>query len=138
MLKIQLEELEIFITVVDSGNFSKAANVLGITSSVVSRTIKKLENKLATTLFNRTTRKVHLTQEGEWLYNNAYKMIVQANNIESYLGDKQREPKGKLIIDAATPFSIHAIGPLIAGFTPPVTGAMSWNTNRSKMKKWQS
>ncbi|KGJ96680.1 LysR family transcriptional regulator [Thalassotalea sp. ND16A] len=94
MLKIQLEELEIFITVVDSGNFSKAAEVLAITSSVVSRTIKKLENKLTTTLFNRTTRKVYLTQEGEWLYNNAYEMIVQANNIESYLSDKQRAPKG--------------------------------------------
>ncbi len=116
MLKIQLEELEIFVTVVNSGNFSKAANVLGVTSSVVSRTVKKLEDKLNTTLFNRTTRKVDVTQEGEWLFINAQSMLSDARKMESFLGTKDREPEGRLVVDAATPFSLHALGPLIRGF----------------------
>lgn len=116
MLKIQLEELEIFITVSKSGSFTKAADALSITSSVVSKTVKKLENKLKTTLFNRTTRKVILTQEGEWLLSQANSLIQQAYNIESHLGDKHGAPAGKLTVDAATPFALHALGPLIAGF----------------------
>lgn len=116
MLKIQLEELEILVAVVNFSNFSKAAEELGVTASVVSRTIKKLEKKLNTTLFNRTTRKVHLTQEGEWLFKQAGTMVTQAQKIESHLGDRSKEPEGTLVVDAATPFSLHAIGPLIAGF----------------------
>lgn len=122
MLKIQLEELEIFVTAVESGNFTKTASLLGITASVVSRTIKKLENKLTTTLFTRTTRKLYLTQEGEWLYQRARELVNQAQGIETYLGDKAGAPNGRLVVDAATPFSIHAIGPLIAGFNQRYPG----------------
>ncbi|WP_261843199.1 LysR family transcriptional regulator [Aliamphritea ceti] len=116
MLKIQLEELEIFVAAVNSGNFSKAAEVLGVTASVVSRTVMKLEAKLSTTLFNRTTRKISITQEGEWLFANAQNMLADANKIESFLRTKDREPEGSLVVDAATPFSLHALSPLIRGF----------------------
>lgn len=116
MLKIQLEELEVFVAAVNSGSFTKAADVLGVTSSVVSRTVKKLEDKLSTTLFNRTTRKIHVTQEGEWLVINARKMLSDARHIEHFLGAKDSEPEGELVVDAATPFSLHALGPLIKGF----------------------
>jgi len=116
MLKIQLEELETFVAVAKSGNFSNAADVLNITSSVVSRTIKKLEQKLQTTLFNRTTRKVIITQEGVWLLKNANEILEKTNNIENYLGEKGRHPSGRLVIDGAAPFILHAISPLIANF----------------------
>lgn len=116
MLKIQLEELEVFVAAVNSGSFTRAADVLGVTSSVVSRTVKKLEDKLSTTLFNRTTRKIHVTQEGEWLLIHARKMLSDARHIEHFLGAKDSEPAGELVVDAATPFSLHALGPLIKGF----------------------
>lgn len=88
MLKIQIEELEMLVATVNCGNFSKAAEELGVTASVVSRTIKKLENKLNTTLFNRTTRKTQLTQEGQWLFNEASAMIAQGQRVESQLGER--------------------------------------------------
>jgi DNA-binding transcriptional LysR family regulator len=116
MLKIQLDELEIFNVVVQSDNFSDAANTLNVTSSVVSRTIKKLEHKLDTSLFNRTTRKIHLTQEGERLHQYALSITVQAQAIETYFNNKDKAPEGELIIDAATPFVLHAISPLIPAF----------------------
>ena len=117
MLKIQLEELEMLVAVVNFGNFSKAAEEINVTASVVSRTIKKLEDKLNTTLFNRTTRKIHLTQEGEWLFREAGSLVAHALKIESHLGDRSKEQEGTVVVDAATPFSLHAIGPLIAGFS---------------------
>lgn len=116
MLRIQIDELEIFTTVVISDNFSEAALLLGLSSSVVSRTIKKLEQKLNTTLFNRTTRKIRLTQEGEWLFQHAKSITAQTESIESYFTDKNKTPKGKITINAATPFALHAIAPLLAKF----------------------
>jgi len=116
MLKIQLDELETFNIVVKSENFSDAANTLGITPSVVSRTIKKLEHKINASLFNRTTRKNQLTQEGEWLYQYSRSIVTQTETIESYFNDQNKAPYGNLVIDAATPFSLHAIAPLIPAF----------------------
>jgi len=111
-----LEELEIFDSVVKNGSFTKAAEQLNVASSVVSRTIKKLETKLKTTLFNRTTRRVLLTQEGQWLLNKAGGILNQVQNVESFLLDKEQSPVGTITVDAATPFAIHAIAPLILGF----------------------
>lgn len=116
MIKIQIDELEIFNAVVQSNNFSDAALSLGITSSVVSRTIKKLEHKLDATLFNRTTRKMQLTQEGEWLYRKSKSTIIHAQVIEGYFSDKNKAPEGRIIVDAATPFALHAISPIIPAF----------------------
>lgn len=133
VLKIQLDEIEVFVSAVDLGNYVSAANALNITSSVVSRTIKKLERKLNTTLFNRTTRKIYLTQEGQWLYDNINSVIAQVQSVESYFNDETRQPAGKLIIDAATPFTLHAIGPLIAGFNqlyPDITITLQSSESR--------
>ena len=116
MIKIQLDELEIFNAVVQSSNFSDAGVSLGITASVVSRTIKKLEHKLDIALFNRTTRKIHLTQEGEWLYQKSKGTVIQARSIEDYFADKDKAPEGKIIVDAATPFALHAVSALIPKF----------------------
>jgi DNA-binding transcriptional LysR family regulator len=59
------EELPIFVAVVESGSFSRAAEQLGQANSAVSRAVKKLEMKLGVSLLNRTTRQLSLTEEGE-------------------------------------------------------------------------
>ena len=59
------EEIAIFIAVVESGSFSRAAEQLGQANSAVSRAVKKLESKLGVSLLNRTTRQLNLTEEGE-------------------------------------------------------------------------
>ncbi|MDW9426839.1 LysR family transcriptional regulator, partial [Yersinia enterocolitica] len=64
-MKANSDELITFVTVVECGSFSRAAEQLEQANSVVSRTVKKLENKLGVTLLNRTTRQISLTQEGE-------------------------------------------------------------------------
>ena len=64
-MKAHSDELITFVTVVECGSFSRAAEQLDQANSVVSRTVKKLEGKLGVTLLNRTTRQISLTQEGE-------------------------------------------------------------------------
>jgi len=116
MVNTEIQELEIFVAVVKHGSFSKAANELAIAASVVSRSIKKLEAKLKVQVFNRTTRKINLTQEGEWLYQQAVEIISKVDSVENHLGKAQENPQGIIRVDAATPFTLHAIAPVIAGF----------------------
>lgn len=65
---ITLQQMMVFIQVVESGGFAKASNYLHITQSAISKSIAKLEKELNMQLFERTTREIHLTKMGEILY----------------------------------------------------------------------
>lgn len=58
-MKASSEELKVFVSVVESGSFSRAAETLEMANSAVSRTIKKLETKLGLALLTRTTAILH-------------------------------------------------------------------------------
>lgn len=67
-MKATSEELAIFVSVVESGSFSRAAEQLGQANSAVSRAVKKLEMKLGVSLLNRTTRQLSLTEEASVIF----------------------------------------------------------------------
>jgi len=134
-MKVTLEELEVFSTVVKSGSFSRAADDLELAASVVSRSLKKLETKLNCSLLNRTTRSLSLTQEGEWLFTQAAEILDKAAAVEAYFLE-DHPPQGIVTVDAATPFTLHAIVPLIAGFNklyPDVTIVLESSESISKL-----
>lgn len=116
-MRANTEELMTFVTVVESGSFSRAAEKLGQDNSVVSRTIKRLEQKMGITLLNRTTRQINLTHEGERYFLRVQKILQDFDSAESELLDNHDTPQGLLRIDAATPVILHIISPLIAEFT---------------------
>lgn len=116
MINIELHSLQIFVAVVKQESFVRAADELDIAASVVSRSIQKLEKSLQVRLFNRTTRKINLTQEGEWLFSQAREIMQRTLTIENHFNQLSQQPQGILRIDAATPFTLHAIAPLMAGF----------------------
>ncbi len=113
---IKLDELKIFVTTAEAGSFAAAAGVLGVAPSVISKSIKSLEAKLRTTLFNRTTRSLRITDEGRWLLERAASTLGEVDAIAARFLDHSSEPAGRLIVDAATPFALHAIAPIVAGF----------------------
>lgn len=115
-MKVTIEELLIFTAVVESKSFTGAADKLNMAGSAVSRSLKKLEAKLECRLLHRTTRSISLTQEGEWLFSQAAEIIAQATNVESYFLEEKHKPRGVIRVDAATPFTLHAIVPLISAF----------------------
>lgn len=115
-MKANSDELITFVTVVECGSFSRAAEQLEQANSVVSRTVKKLENKLGVTLLNRTTRQISLTQEGEHYFRRVQNILREMATAENEILDNQLNPKGLLRIDAATPVVLHIIAPLMAEF----------------------
>lgn len=66
-----MDNYKLYITIVEQGSFSKAAEQLGITQPTVSKQIDRLEEKLDSQLFKRSTRKLILTAAGEHYYERA-------------------------------------------------------------------
>lgn len=71
----QLTSMKTFVTVVQIGSFASAADVLGISSTMVGKHIKSLETNLSTKLLNRTTRKQNLTESGHLYYNHCMEIL---------------------------------------------------------------
>lgn len=85
MLLESLEELRVFVQVVDSGGFTGAAQTLGSTTNAVSRLIARLESRLQVRLLSRTTRRVASTDEGRKLYEHALRLLRAADEAEQAL-----------------------------------------------------
>lgn len=110
------EEIAIFVTVVESGSFSRAAEQLGQANSAVSRAVKKLESKLGVSLLNRTTRQLSLTEEGERYFRRMQVVLQEMAAAENELLESRTTPRGLLRVDAATPVILHFLMPLIRPF----------------------
>jgi len=110
------EDLEILLTVIDSGSFSAAARILDIQVAKVSRAVSRLEKDLDCTLLNRTTRKLELTEEGRIFSELVRNGLHQLAEAEEKIRTLKGIPAGRLRVDAATPFILHQLVPLVAGF----------------------
>lgn len=115
-MKITLDELQAFATVVDTGSITAAAQQLGLTVSAASRTLARLEEKLKTTLLRRTTRRLALTEEGRAFLQNARAIIESVERAEEQMTARRDMPAGRLRVDAASPFMLHVIVPLVRGY----------------------
>jgi DNA-binding transcriptional LysR family regulator len=115
-MKITLDEMQAFIAVVDSGSITAGAQRVGLTVSATSRTLGRLEEKLQTMLLRRTTRRLELTEEGAAFLENARSIITSVDEAEEQLAARRVHPVGRLRVDAATPFMLHVIVPLLPAF----------------------
>ncbi|KRG87544.1 LysR family transcriptional regulator [Stenotrophomonas daejeonensis] len=115
-MKTTLDEMQAFIAVIDGGSITAAAEGLGQTPSGVSRTLARLEEKLGTTLLTRTTRRLHLTEEGAAFLAQARSIVASVEAAEEQIAVRRERPAGRLRVDAAMPFVLHVIAPLVAGY----------------------
>lgn len=110
------DDLQILLTVVDTGGFSAAAEALDIQVARVSRSVTRLESQLQVTLLNRTTRRVELTNEGRQFVDTVRIGLQTLQQAEEDLVARGERPKGRLRVDAASPFVLHQIVPLVQEF----------------------
>ena len=115
-MKITLDELQTFAAVVDAGSITAAAQQLDLTVSATSRALARLEEKLQTTLLRRTTRRIELTEEGRAFLQNARAIISSVESAQEQMLARREKPSGRLRVDAATPFMLHVIVPLVRGY----------------------
>ncbi|TBU87337.1 LysR substrate-binding domain-containing protein [Phytopseudomonas dryadis] len=115
-MKTTLDELLAFTCVVSSGSITAAAQQLAQTASGVSRALSRLEEKLDVTLLRRTTRRLELTEEGEAFLLQAQRILAAVEDAEEQMRLRRQTPAGRLRVNAAAPFMLHAVVPLVAGF----------------------
>ena len=115
-MKTTLDELQAFTAVVDTGSITAAADQLGQTVSGVSRALGRLEKKLDTTLLRRTTRRIELTEEGAAFLTHCRAILGAIEAAEEQMAARRQKPAGRLRVNAATPFMLHAVVPLVPEF----------------------
>ena len=111
-----LAALTAFVESANGNSFSKAAERLGIKASTVSRYIKDLEQDLGIALFNRSTRKLALTEGGQTFLYHAQKVLFELAEARAVTSALNQNPRGRLKISLPPAFARHHILPLVGEF----------------------
>ncbi len=111
-----LEGLPVFIRVVREGSFSAAARGLDLTPSAVSKQIGRLEDRLTVRLFNRTTRRLNLTEEGAAFYERASRILADLEDAAESVSSLKAVPRGRLRVTLPTAFGILHLLPALPDY----------------------
>lgn len=112
---MELKNLRTFQTVVGRGSYQRAAEALGYTQSTVTVHIQQLEEELGLPLFQRTGRRMVLTQTGERFLPQARELLLAADRL-AQIGQEGREPSGVLRVDMAETLLCYQVQPVIQKF----------------------
>ena len=110
------DKLKIFYTVAEASSFTKAATILNLSQSAISRQIQSLEQDLKIQLFERHARGLVLTDNGEYLFKSAHEVISKLKDVESTLSGYKDKLNGKLIVTTVVSFGTTWLTPRIKEF----------------------
>lgn len=111
-----LGDLEIFVRVVATGSMSAAGRLLGLSPAVVSKRIKRLEERLGTRLLQRTTRQISLTEAGQGFYDRVLGVLAGVEEAENFASGRSGQVRGTLRISAPTSFGRVHVAPHLKSF----------------------
>ena len=128
---MDLNEILAFVRVAQTGSFTKAAAVLGMPKSTVSRKVLELEARLSARLLQRTTRKLSLTEVGRSYYDACARIVGELEDAERAVTNLQDTPRGPLRVTAGP--SVSFLGPIIAEYLKrhPEVRLEMFNTSRT-------
>ncbi len=112
----RIDALQVFIAVARESGFSKAADKLGLSNQLVSKYVQQLEADLKVRLFNRTTRKVSLTEAGEQCFQRAVQILEGFTDMRNSVDELHREATGLLRISAPVTFATNHLSVLLRDF----------------------
>ena len=110
-----LQHLQVFVRVVESGSFSRAAEHMGLAASSVTASVQKLETGLGTRLLQRTTRQVRPTADGEQLYERAMRLLADAEETQTLFRQQGTQARGRLRVEVPARIARLIIAPALPG-----------------------
>jgi DNA-binding transcriptional LysR family regulator len=110
------DKLKIFHAVAEASSFTKAATILNLSQSAISRQIQSLEHELKIKLFERHARGLVLTDNGKYLFQTAHEVIAKLKDVESTFSDEKDKLRGKLIVTTVVSFGTTWLTPRIKEF----------------------
>ena len=111
-----LSGIAVFVQVVRDGSFTKAADRLELSRSVVSKYVTRLEEKLGARLLNRTTRRLSLTEAGRIFYERSRLGLEEIEEAKAEVSRLQGKPRGVLRVNSPMSFGILHVAPLLSEF----------------------
>lgn len=111
-----MDDVVVFVLVVERGSFTQAAKHLGVPTSTVSRRITRLEDALGARLLQRTTRKLSLTEIGANYYERVARAVRTIEEANQAVNELKATPRGTLRITAPPDFGIEYLAELICAF----------------------
>jgi DNA-binding transcriptional LysR family regulator len=110
------EAWAIFAKVAEKGSFSRAAAELGLSHATVSKAVSRLEDRMRTTLFNRTTRQLALTESGRISLDRAKRILADGLAVEEEMSDEAEVPRGFIRLAVTVAFGIANVAPILPEF----------------------
>lgn len=109
-------EMQVFLRVVESGNFSEAARLLRMTPSTISKLISRIEARLGVRLLERSTRRLSLTAEGQIYYERGQSLLKDFDEVERELSEGAASAGGTVRVNASVAFGVLCLEPLLPAF----------------------
>lgn len=106
----------IFARVVEHGSFTRAAQVLGLQTSFVSRALAGLEADLGVRLLNRTTRRMSVTDVGQTFYQHCAAVAAEAEAAREAVDQRRATPRGLMRVSCPGPLLDAGVGRVMADF----------------------
>ena len=120
--------MKAFVAVADARGFAPAAQRLGMSPSVVTRLVARLESQLGIRLLQRTTRSVTLTDAGTRYLERARRVLSELEEAEESASAERARPTGRLVVSAPAMFGRLHVSPLMCRYlnlNPDVVGELS-------------
>lgn len=113
-MNYSLRQLRVFVTVVQARSFSRAGEIIGLSQSAVSHSVKELETQTGVKLLDRTTREVVLTEAGQQLAMRLERLLDELNSTLRDVGRLGQQLSGTVRVAASQTISAHLIPQCIA------------------------
>ncbi|MFT5693842.1 MAG: DNA-binding transcriptional LysR family regulator [Oceanicoccus sp.] len=111
-----LDGIRTVIAVVETGSFTAASERLGISKALASKYVGEVERELGVRLFNRSTRRLALTEAGRRYYDRALPLLEEFTELEDDVTGEQSNPQGLLRVSVPVTFGEMTLSPLIPSF----------------------
>lgn len=112
----KFSDMAVFVTVVEQGSFTAAAEHLALSKAAVSKYVSRLEQRLGARLMNRTTRRLTLTEAGRALFERSSRAIADLQAAEAEIVELTGAPRGRLRVTAPAHFGEVFLAPLFGEF----------------------
>ncbi len=112
----KLKNMQVFVYAAQNGSFAKAAAHFSVSSTMIGKHVKSLEEQLGIKLLNRTTRKQSLTEAGQIYLRECERILSDIADAENSLQTLKNKPKGTVRINSPVTYGNLVLAPLVADF----------------------